>query len=711
MAKVKDRLLESLKKYAKQGSKHLKNEKEYVWEYYNFFQDFFKKDLTKIEWSEIVKVCNHLHSFNALALAKLKATKEDDNGNPFNHKIEYYQKVFEYLKNGNERITNLPKKEQHQIIFNNLLGHKNEKSKYNESYKLAYFGESSMSELIGQAYVEDYVFYNRRDIKALEKLGFEKNVKEIQKYKSFGDKYLAYNEFINENIRPDFRKVFDANYVKQQNVPENILIEQFFSWVYMNEVFTNENLKDQLPKGKITKLIIRNYNQFKDFELDLTYPKGAKDETGKNIEGNSLDKICLIGQSGTGKTTILNLIFALSSGKKEAIELKKYHDVELHHILTTNENENIKFKTRLFNNEIKTEVEINKKLTDKSTLDFQMENAFPRLMYLPADTIQQTSIFEEKIKDDIDIIDDEKLDVLDFRYTNNGQRNSTVQILWDKVSKKVADYRKEEVEWSFKISTALNKSGIEEATRLNKDFQNWKAANSPFTEFKNAIEADFLDEFNLRLIDDAQSAEDIQHIQFASKNEDSEVIPIKNLSTGTRQVLIKTLPFWALRDKDEKSVVRPFKSIILIDEPENSLYPNKQKLIVKHFQETLTNKKDNDCQFFYATHSPVLLSSFDPWEIVVLENINGAIKQKKHYKGERHIDNYSDFPKYLRWDDILEKYLGVIEEGGENRDKAIQRIAQIKQRLKYLNGNDEQEKTELFEEYEENATLLNWKIK
>ena len=53
---------------------------------------------------------------------------------------------------------------------------------------------------------------------------------------------------------------------------------------------------------KIEQLEIKNYMQFKDLKLDLTYPKGHKKE------GEPLDKICIIGQSGTGKTNLLEII-------------------------------------------------------------------------------------------------------------------------------------------------------------------------------------------------------------------------------------------------------------------------------------------------------------------------------------------------------------------------------------------------------------------
>lgn len=53
---------------------------------------------------------------------------------------------------------------------------------------------------------------------------------------------------------------------------------------------------------KITQLRLDNFQQFNPLTLNFTYPEGHEKA------GQPLDKICFIGQSGTGKTTLLNLI-------------------------------------------------------------------------------------------------------------------------------------------------------------------------------------------------------------------------------------------------------------------------------------------------------------------------------------------------------------------------------------------------------------------
>ena len=52
---------------------------------------------------------------------------------------------------------------------------------------------------------------------------------------------------------------------------------------------------------KISRIEIKNFHQFQNFELDLTCPKGHEKA------GQPLDKVCFIGQSGTGKTTLLKI--------------------------------------------------------------------------------------------------------------------------------------------------------------------------------------------------------------------------------------------------------------------------------------------------------------------------------------------------------------------------------------------------------------------
>jgi len=70
---------------------------------------------------------------------------------------------------------------------------------------------------------------------------------------------------------------------------------------------------ESTSKMKISHIEIERFRQFQNFQLDLTYPAGHEKA------GQALDKVCFIGQSGTGKTTLLELLYLIElKAEKEA---------------------------------------------------------------------------------------------------------------------------------------------------------------------------------------------------------------------------------------------------------------------------------------------------------------------------------------------------------------------------------------------------------
>jgi len=118
-------------------------------------------------------------------------------------------------------------------------------------------------------------------------------------------------------------------------------------------------------------------------------------------------------------------------------------------------------------------------------------------------------------------------------------------------------------------------------------------------------------------------------------------------------------------------LLKPKHTVVLFDEPERSLYPDLQRTIVDYYS-TLAE----DCQFFYATHSPIIASSFDPWEIVELKfNEEGKVFREVYYEGENHIDNYKWNPKLMRWDDILQRVFDLQDDGSPLRREKLNELA------------------------------------
>lgn len=96
------------------------------------------------------------------------------------------------------------------------------------------------------------------------------------------------------------------------------------------------------------------------------------------------------------------------------------------------------------------------------------------------------------------------------------------------------------------------------------------------------------------------------YIYLAAEN---AILPYAELSTGIRSFLFRLGHLFTIfryhRDKG---------GIVLIDEPENSLYPDFLFGLLGHYQQTAPS-----AQMFFATHSPIVAAQFKPEERFILE--------------------------------------------------------------------------------------------
>ena len=162
---------------------------------------------------------------------------------------------------------------------------------------------------------------------------------------------------------------------------------------------------------------------------------------------------------------------------------------------------------------------------------------------------------------------------------------------------------------------------------------------------------------------------------------DDNLIEIEDISTGTRQLLLTFLILKKLVTKN---------SIILVDEPERSLYPDIQMEIVDFY----TNISENS-QFIIATHSPFIAASFEPEERFILYfDENGNVKVRR---GSSPI---GDDPN-----DILANDFGInyINKYGQ---KAFEEYKNLKQKI-YFEKN-EKKKEEISKKLEELGEKYNF---
>ena len=661
-----------------------------------FFQSFLKEEnLNRLNnlistessdwevnkvWIELKKIRNKIHSFKTPALSGGRAL-----GSFPNHPLERYINLFLYLCYGEED------KEKRVLKILNREG----------EYNIYGFALSSLSEVVAQAFPDDYVFYNKRNKTAVEFLDINLN---LVGGVSDGDEFLRYNKSL-QTVIQEYSKI-----IYQEKEPEYFVynrnelfsktsipheVDQFFNWLYENKIFSEEKNKVKIyePIGKVSKIIFNDFLLFKkDLEIDLTYPEGHEKA------GQPLDKVCIIGQSGTGKTTLLNIIKAFTSLNKKnlpnifknSIEVYfKYDKFEL--VTKPSENDDLI-------------CEVIKKGNKKSLKDYSPE---PRLIYFPVYSVENLAKYIEK-KEDVFSKPNINLDLyIDFTDEQQSDR------IWNKILEDINKYRKEQFDVAIRTNKRiLNNDNIDQ---LINELQNLKGKGiNPLIKLANFLNP-FIKNFNLEVktIIDELNYENLNFPEFVNiQDNDNKVIPSKALSTGTKQILSKSIPLYELM---------PYHSIILIDEPENSLYPDIQKKFVKFLtEETWLNLEKNEkteksCQFFFATHSPTIASNFEPWEIVELKfNDEGKICQEDYRKDTskpRNENNYKFYPKYLRWDSIFTKIFDIEYEGSEERAELLAELGYLDEKINYLNEQKKQpELNKVVEEYKKIAEKLAWKI-
>lgn len=452
---------------------------------------------------------------------------------------------------------------------------------------------------------------------------------------------------------------------------------------------------------KITGIHINDFRQFKDFQLDLTYPKGHEKE------GKPLDKVCFIGQSGTGKTTLLKIVSELLKSARSVIDEEELKESNYSFKIIVKYNDLInvigKYSTKLGRSDDYFTM-LGRKY--RSFMEEYIKDWKTFLIYIPSELqeiqdqsktkteksffeklVQDTDESRKKISDEIANLKEKK--IYDFSVDNT-------QTIWKSILIDAKDYMVNELSYSQKISKALVKNS-DKADELLTEFKNWQKNNpSPFKDLAKVLNP-IIQRFNIRVKEDFdfERAEDLEFIKLETRNQSS--VPFNIWSTGTKQVVLTAIPIHKLDTN---------KTIILIDEPERSLYPDIQQEIIGYYTQLAPK-----AQFFFATHSPIIASSFEPWEIVELkfDYEKGKVYQEKYFEGERHVDNYFINPQYLRWDSILTKVFDLKERGNEKRVEKLMELAAIGKKIE--KEPSKSKKTEIYKEYKKLSELLDWETK
>lgn len=420
---------------------------------------------------------------------------------------------------------------------------------------------------------------------------------------------------------------------------------------------------------KFKQLDLRNYNQFKKLSLVLTYPEGHKKA------GQPLDRICIIGQSGTGKTTLLSFINSLLSNKFISA---------------------IKYSATL---EIDGKSYTERDLTSQQLprISSMFNSPIPLAILLPADFLSNN----------MGVIGSRDFTTHSGNIYDFGKYN--IKSIWHRILDDIKRHKQQEITIRTqieKISKITDKPAKELKQQLDPLYEKLvrleEVENNPLKKIADECLDIVLSNFNLKVDTNFSVTEDLNKLEFIRIiDKTGKIIPNGVLSTGTLQFILSSLPFYLLKPKD---------AIILFDEPERSLYPNIQKLLVDHYA-----KFAPDCQFIYATHSPIIASCFDPWEVIELQfNDEGYVEQKPYFDGDRHVKNYKIHPKYLTYDLILNDVFNVKNTEGEDRSRSLSELIMLENELKQFKAKEDNSSDEFhtaMNKYKELGDLLSWPVK
>jgi predicted ATP-dependent endonuclease of OLD family len=447
---------------------------------------------------------------------------------------------------------------------------------------------------------------------------------------------------------------------------------------------------------KIKRIELKGYNQFKDVRIDLTYPQGHEKE------GKPLDKVCIIGQSGTGKTSLLCLIKWFVSRDRNIDDKLK---------MPFPPDDSIEMDIQFLGADLKIFYQGNElKYADRSKefinadsskifshFEHELGKIKPLLINFPADIPSNTEIKSEKKENEDSYTNNlESMQVIDFAFED-------IRRIWTNILKDIKEHRARELFLKNQIAETATKeaSKMEEIEEKTREYKEWKTNNpSPLEVLARECLDPILNNIGLKTKTDIDmdTILNLGYIQLQTLAGD--VVPMDFWSTGTRQLVQTMIPLYHLKPKD---------AIILTDEPERSLYPDIQRSIIDIYVQLAP-----ECQFFFATHSPIIASAFEPWEIIELkfDNEHKYVYRDLHFHDENHVDNYIYHPEYLRWDSILRHIFELEEEGNEKRIGALEELTEIMSLIKKMKDKgklDSPQGQKLVDRYLALGRKLDWR--
>lgn len=368
---------------------------------------------------------------------------------------------------------------------------------------------------------------------------------------------------------------------------------------------------------KIKKIFIQKYLMIENLELNFFNEMGT------------YDTVVFAGENGTGKTTILSLLFSLlNADLTKLINLHFLGNIE--YLILPEEWKAIKESiAKIFgNNWLATsdDITINRiKLEINSTIvnTAGKWSGFKILLYNEDTLIKEA---DHSVVLECLCLRNARFQGAEIDFTPQKIVSVTASDI-DNIEK---SYKKSDSTLSTKIAQLL----VDIDTNDARDMANWIDHNPGKTmpddikherinRFNNAFKKIFSNlSFSRILASDGE-----QKILFCNYGHD---VLLTNLSSGEKQIIFRGGFFL-------ENIKNIMTSIAFIDEPELSLHPKWQKKILSYYREILNTNKGN-AQLFVATHSPFIVHS-------EMENTKYIIL-KRNSIGKIMITDNATFPDF-----------------------------------------------------------------
>jgi predicted ATP-binding protein involved in virulence len=381
---------------------------------------------------------------------------------------------------------------------------------------------------------------------------------------------------------------------------------------------------------KITEIRIKNYRQFRNFHLSLRHPDTQA----------PLEKVCLIGSNGTGKSTLLQWLSEVLQGRIDPPIKSSFHQWDFVSLMggcIQAGNESTYFiaqpskdtfpgvPPRLAIAYFPASIQANG----------QWENLWlpqmPPVDDLLSEALAELQLSSEQVSDRLTLKDsgcdlliyaspdgssqlrqelpqttlNQALPFFDRMPAYHHVSYENVAGFWNVLIYQIK--RRESEKLAFWEAPETQQREVAEARRL-------------FDETHPEILTELAKQWNL-ILERAGLEFDLENAKIPvqlnenllayirSRHTPDQPIPYNQLSTGIRNLIFRLGHIYSLYFN--RQIDRGF---LLIDEPELSLFPDLLYDIIDRYLAIIQNT-----QMFVATHSPIIAGQFEPYERIILE--------------------------------------------------------------------------------------------